>query len=101
MRNTHYLVFFLFVAVIINLDRLLLGEFSSFRVLDTSEMYMDKIAFLKNFWLDPSNYSWDSYTLKGWPGNIGSINPNHLLVFFSLFLSIEYSFIAFLYSVIF
>jgi hypothetical protein len=95
MRDIHYIAFFLFVAVIINLDRLLLGEFSSFRVLDTSEMYIDKIAFLKNFWLDPSNYSWDSYTLKGWPGNIGSINPNHLLVFFSLFLSIEYSFIAF------
>lgn len=95
MSNIRYLTFFLFIAVIINLDRLLLGEFSSFRILDTSEMYMDKIAFLKNFWLDPSNYSWDSYTLKGWPGNIGSINPNHLLVFFSLFLSIEYSFIAF------
>ena len=88
-------IFFILIGVFINLDRLILGEYSSFRILDASEMYIDKVNFLKNFWIDPINFSWNSLTLKGWPADIGSINPNHLLVFLALFMEIEYAFITF------
>ena len=88
-------IFFILIGVLINLDRLILGEYSSFRRLDTSEMYIDKVNYLINFWIDPLNFSWNSLTLKGWPTDIGSINPNHLLVFLALFMEIEYAFITF------
>ncbi len=88
-------IFFILIGVLINLDRLILGEYSSFRILDTSEMYIDKVNFLRNFWIDPLNFSWNSLTLKGWPADIGSINPNHLLVFLALLMEIEYAFITF------
>jgi hypothetical protein len=88
-------IFFILIGVLINLDRLILGEYSSFRILDTSEMYIDKVNFLRNFWIDPLNFSWNSLTLKGWPTDIGSINPNHFLVFLALFMEIEYAFITF------
>ena len=88
-------IFFILIGVLLNLDRLILGEFSSFRRLDTSEMYIDKVNYLINFWIDPLNFSWNSLTLKGWPTDIGSINPNHFLVFLALFMEIEYAFITF------
>ena len=94
-NHSKSLIFFILIGVLINLDRLILGEYSSFRTLDTSEMYIDKVNYLINFWIDPLNFSWNSLTLKGWPTDIGSINPNHFLVFLALFMEIEYAFITF------
>jgi len=79
-----------FIVLLLNLDRLILGEVGFLRHLDVSDQYLNKMLFLSKFWLDPSNYSWDSSILRGWPVDIGSINPQYLGVLLAIFLPIQY-----------
>lgn len=69
----------LVVAVLIlNLDRLVLGELGPLRRLDVADQYVDKFNYCGKFWHSPSEYLWNASILRGWPILLGSVNPQHL-----------------------
>lgn len=78
------------VVFLLNIDRLVLGDFGLLRQLDVSNMYLNKIMFLSNYWMQPVEYGWDSSILRGWPAEIGSITPNYYGVLIATILPIEF-----------
>ncbi|MCE2517211.1 MAG: hypothetical protein J4F41_05100 [Alphaproteobacteria bacterium] len=94
-RETTVLWVFLAVAILISLGALANGAHTYFRVMDTSDMYFDKVRFLVNFWKDAEGYSWNPNPMRGWPSHAGSIGPQHLLVLLATLVSEVYAFIIF------
>ena len=89
------LAIFALLAVIISLQSLLSGDQGYFRVIDTTDMYFDKVRYLGNFWQDSEGHSWNPSPLRGWPSHAGSIGPQHLLVLLAIFFQEVYAFVLF------
>jgi hypothetical protein len=82
----------LLLAVLLNIDRLVLGEYGLMRRLDLSDAYYAKTIFFSNFWKDPINFGWNSSMLRGWPIEIGSISVQYFGVLLATILPIYYVF---------
>jgi len=71
------LLLFVAIVLLINIDRLALGEYGLLGRIDLSDQYVNKTAFLAKYWLNPTAYAWDASILRGWPTFIGSLTPQH------------------------
>ncbi|MBT6440060.1 MAG: hypothetical protein HOK72_10180, partial [Flavobacteriales bacterium] len=80
------------LGFLLNVDRLAMGEYGFLRRLDVSDMYLNKILFLSNYWTIPIEYGWNSSILRGWPSEIGSIGPQYFGVLLAAVFPIEYVF---------
>lgn len=89
--DNEFFVFFI-LALLLNIDRLVMGEYGLVRQLDTSNMYLNKMMFISNYWVNPEEYGWNSSILRGWPTEIGSISPQYFGVFIAYVFPIKYVF---------
>ena len=83
---------FLGVTIFLNFDRVILGEYGFLRRLDVSDMYLNKMLFLANYWINPVEFGWDSSILRGWPAELGSIVPQYLGVLLAAVIPIKFVF---------
>jgi hypothetical protein len=68
---------FLVIVLVLNIDRLVLGEYGLLRRIDLSEQYVNKTMVLAKYLLSPSAYAWDASILRGWPTAVGSLGPQY------------------------
>ena len=95
-QKLYEILFFLFVtAIILNLDRILLGDAASLRRNDVADIYIDKFQYGGQFWRHPLDYAWNASLMRGWPIYLGSVQPQHLCCLLSSFLSASVSFTIF------
>ena len=93
LRQTLFCLFA--VSVVINLDRLLLGENCPIRRIDITDVYLSKIQYLGRFWHHPFDFAWNAATFRGWPSFLESIQPQHLCCLLASFLPATLSFTIF------
>jgi hypothetical protein len=88
--NDLWLMFVL--ALLLNIDRLALGEYGLLRRLDVSDGYVSTIIYFANFWTNPSEFGWNSLVMRGWAAEIGSLVPQYLGSLIAIFLKKYYVF---------
>lgn len=83
------------VILLLNFDRLFFAEMAPMRRLDVADWYIDKFSYCGKFWRSPSEYVWNASILRGWPIELGSINPQNLGCLLGAVLPVEYVFPVF------
>lgn len=89
------LLVFALLAIVLNVDRLLLGESGTLKRTDVADMYITKFEQGAAFWKNPKDNAWDSSILRGSPIHLGSVQPQHFCSLLSIFLPVHLSFTLF------
>ncbi len=92
---TKTLLYLGIVAIVINLDRILLGENCPIRRIDVTDVYLAKFQYLGQFWRQPFDFAWNAASFRGWPSYLESVQPQHLCSLLSSFLPATLSFTIF------
>ncbi len=83
------------VAIALNLDRLILGEAASVRLIDVADILIAKFQHGGEFWRHPFDNAWNASIMRGWPAYLETVHPQHLCSLLSAFLPASLSYTIF------